>query len=211
MIICLEGPSAVGKTTLARTLGLVHGAAIVPELDAAGAPPPSHAEPWFSDRHAERWRRARELEASAPLVVMDGDPLKGLWYNWIHADAGWPGVDVIEPRYRSQIEDGTLGVPALYVYLDATDAQLRQRRADDPTRQRRGFDGNLRALGPQRRYFAALDAADPGRVAFVDTSSQDGLAERVMVLARGARESEDPVALVRAIAGWVQRHEPFGV
>jgi hypothetical protein len=210
LIICVEGPSAAGKTTLARALALAHGAVMVPELDAAGAPSPSHAEPWFSERHAERWGRARELTRSAPLVVMDGDPLKGLWYNWIHSDAGWPGVEVIEPQYQSQIEQGALGIPTLYVYLEATEAQLRRRRADDPTRQRRGFETNIRALEPQRRYFAALDAADPGRVAFLETASRESLAGRVVELARCARESEDPLMLLRAIAGWVRTHRAFG-
>ncbi len=70
-ILCLEGVSAAGKTTLARALAAEFGAAVVPELDATGAPPAASAEPWFTERHAERWRRACALRAGAPLVVMD--------------------------------------------------------------------------------------------------------------------------------------------
>ena len=141
---------------------------------------------------------------------MDGDPLKGLWYNWMHAEDGWPGIDVIEPRYRSLIASGGLDFPSLYVYLDATESQLRQRRADDPTRQRRGFEKNIRTLGAQRRYFAALGAADPGRVAFVDTSSRSSLDERVMTLVENApKDGGDRIALLRAIAQWVRTHPPF--
>ena len=182
----------------------------MPELDANGAPPPSQAEPWFSERHAKQWQRAHELALTAPFTVMDGDPLKGLWYNWMHGEDGWPGIEVIEPRYRSQIESGALGFPSLYVYLDATEAQLRQRRTDDPTRQRRGFENNIRTLDAQRRYFAALGAADPGRVAFVDTSSGSSLDERVMALVRNApKHGGDQIALLRVIAQWVRMHTPF--
>jgi hypothetical protein len=207
VIICLEGPSAAGKTTLARALGAVHGAAVVPELDATGAPPPERAEPWFAERHAGRWMHALKLASTAPLVVMDCDPLKGLWYNWMHAADGWPGVDVVEPLYRARIERGELGFPARYVYLDASEAQLRRRRADDPTRQRRGFEKNVRTLVAQRRYFAALDSADPGRVAFMDTADRETLADRVArSIARARTSGRDDVGLLGEIARWVRGH-----
>jgi hypothetical protein len=207
-IICLEGPSAAGKTTLARSLHALHGAAVVPELDASEAPPPARAEPWFSDRHAERWQEALTLARTAPFAVIDCDPLKGLWYNWMHAAKGWPGVDVVEPQYRSRMERGALGVPDLYVYLHATEAQLRQRRAADPTRQRRGFEKNVRTAVAQRRYFTALGAADPGRVVFVDTSSQSLLADQVMTLVSAAPGgATDPLALLATMASWIRAHD----
>lgn len=37
-VLCLKGLSAVGKTTLAAALARECGAAVVPELDASGAP-----------------------------------------------------------------------------------------------------------------------------------------------------------------------------
>jgi hypothetical protein len=187
----------------------MHGAAIVPELDSAGAPPAAQAEPWFSERHATQWLRARELAMTAPFAVMDGDPLKGLWYNWMHAAEGWPGIDVIEPLYRSQIARGEIGFPALYIHLDATEVQLRQRRADDPTRQRRGFEKHVRTRDDQRRYFAALGVADPGRVVFVDTSSRASLPDRVMDAVRNARrDATDPMALLGAMARWIRMNPP---
>jgi hypothetical protein len=118
-------------------------------------------------------------------------------------------VDVVEPLYRAQIERGELGFPALYVYLDASEAQLRQRRADDPARRRRGFEKNVRTLGAQRRYFAALDSADPGRVAFTDTSDRETLGDRVARLITGVRaEQRDELGLLGEIAAWVRGHAP---
>ena len=210
MIVCLEGPSASGKTTLARALHATHGAAVIPELTAADAPPPPQAEPWFTERHAERWQAARAAATTAPFAVIDCDPLKGLWYNWMHAHVGWPSADIVEPLYRGRIERGELAFPDLYVYLDATEAQLRQRRAGDPTRQRRGFEKNVATIHPQRRYFSALAEADPGRVAFVDTSARATLIDRVMPLLR-----EPPIqraadlTLLATMARWVRDHRPL--
>ena len=39
LVVCIEGPSAVGKSTLAAALARDCGAAFVPELDASAAPP----------------------------------------------------------------------------------------------------------------------------------------------------------------------------
>ena len=182
---------------------------IVPELDATGAPPIESAEPWFTDRHAELWRRARALAATAPYVVMDGDPMKGLWYNWMHAEAGWPQPDVLGPLYRARVVRGELGFPDLYVYLDASDAQLRARKEGDATRKRRGFEGNVRMVEPQRRYFEALRAAAPRRVAILDTGDRESLPGRVDALL-AALPPEPPRSdeLLEAMIEWVGGHPP---
>jgi thymidylate kinase len=208
-IICLEGMSAVGKTTLARALAAERGAAVVPELDASGAPPISSAEPWFTERHSEQWLRACALRAAAPLVVIDCDVLKGLWYNWMHADEGWPGVDVVGPLFREHVRRGSLAFPDLYVFLDASEAQLWARRDGDPTRTRRGFESHLRARAAHRRYFAALQEAAPGRVAFVDTHDRTTLVDRVAALVpalpSGPPDSHD---LLERMIAWVRTHAP---
>jgi gluconate kinase len=178
--VCLEGPSAVGKTTLAAALSRRAGAAVIPELDASAAPPIAHSAAWFVDAHAAEWRRARELAKTAPLVVMDGDPFKGLWFNGVFAGQGWPGVGVQAPLHRAHLQAGTLAFPDLYVVLLATEAQLRARRAADPTRTRRNHEMHLRLVAPQRRYFEALQAADPSRVLLIDTTARDTLADAVL-------------------------------
>lgn len=133
-IICLEGPSAAGKTSLAGALAITFGASIVPELDASGAPPISSAEPWFTQAHVRRWREALRLSGEAPFVIIDCDPLKGLWYNWMHAGEGWPQIDVVGALYREQFRCGELDFPDLYVFLDATEATLWARRRILPAR-----------------------------------------------------------------------------
>ena len=209
LVITLEGPSAVGKTTLAAALARECGAAVVPELDASGAPPIAESAAWFAERSAERWRRARKRAAGAPFAVLDGDPFKGLWYNWIYADAGWQGVDEVAPLYRAHLRRGTLAFPDLYVVPLATEAQLRQRRAGDPTRRRRSFELNLRMLVPQRRYFQALHAAAPERVALLDSADRDTLVARVLVaIGRLPPDPPDSARLLEHMVAWVRAHAP---
>jgi len=208
-IICLEGVSAVGKTTLARALAAERGAAVVPELDGSNAPPITSAEPWFTERHVERWRQACALRAGAALVVMDCDPLKGLWYNWMHAEQGWPGVDVVGPLYRDRVRRGALAFPDLYLFLEADEARLWARRDGDPTRTRAGFESHLRKLEPHRRYFTALQAAAPERVAFVDTRDRASLADRVASLVAALPSGPpDSHNLLERMIEWVRTHAP---
>lgn len=207
-IVCLEGPSAVGKTTLAARLAAECGAAVVPELSGADAAPPiPRSADWFADRHAERWLEARRLAATGvPFVVLDTDPLKGLWYNPTFAEAGWPDVPTVARGYRARLLAGRLGVPDRYVALTATVEQLRARRAGDPTRSRRGFEGNLGLVDTLQRWFAELAAAAPGLVTVLATDDRDALVPAVAAAARTPAPPPDPLALLAHMARWAERN-----
>lgn len=149
-------------------------------MDAGGAPPIPESARWFVDRHAALWQQAVALATDAPLVVLDGDPFKGLWYNPVFTDAGWPGARVVAPIYREHVMRGTLSFPDLYVVLVATEAQLRARRSADATRRRRNFEANLRLLDPQRGYFAAMADSEPRRVLMLETDDRERLVANVL-------------------------------
>ena len=211
-LVCLEGPSAVGKTTLAAALARAYGVPVTPE-PSGGTPPddPAARAAWFLARHVARWQEARAAAASAPFAVLDGDPFKGLWYDWIFAEQGWPALEVLAPLHRSAVARGALGFPSLYVLLQAPEAVLRARRAGDPTRTRRHFERHLRLVAPQRRYFEALAAAAPGRVAIVDVGA-DGPPVAAVAQALGALPADvpDAAALLEHVLGWVGAQRPVG-
>jgi len=211
LVVCLEGPSAVGKTTLAAALADECGAAVVPELEASGAPPTGLSAEWFVERHAAQWKLARELASGAPFAVLDGDPFKGLWYNWVYAYEGWDGVETVVPLYRARIEEGALAFPDLYVALTATAEELRRRRSGDPTRSRRNFEKHLALVAPLRRYFSALREAAPARVALIETNDRDSLVNRVReALHRLPPSPPDSLRLLERMAGWLASHPPDG-
>ncbi len=210
LIVCIEGPSAVGKTTLTAALAEATGAAVVPELDAGAAPPVAESAAWFVDHHASLGQRARALAAGAPLVVLDGDPFKGLWYNRVYAADGWPDVDVVAPLYRARIREGALAFPDLYVALEADEVTLRARRSGDASRRRRGFEKHLALVEPLRRWFAALAGHAPEIVLRLETEgrSPDELAGAVRdALGRADRHSVDSLQLLDRMAEWLRAQD----
>ena len=208
-VVCLEGPSAVGKTTLAAALARECGAAVVPELDASGAPAAGRSAAWFVERHARQWRLARELAAGAPFAVLDGDPFKGLWYNWVYAAEGWEGVETVAPLYRAQVSAGALALPDLYVALTAPGEELRRRRDGDATRSRRNFEKHLLLAGPLRRYFGELREAAPARVFILETGSREELIARVSAaLERLPPGPPESLRLLDHMARWLRSQPP---
>jgi hypothetical protein len=116
MIICVEGPSAVGKTTLVAALAASMSGHVVPELETIDAPPRHESAGWSADRSARRWQEARAMAAGTQAVLLDGDPFKGLWYNAVFRKDGWPDPKLTAPLYRERIENG----PGRVLRLDTT-------------------------------------------------------------------------------------------
>ncbi len=200
-VVCLEGPSAVGKTTTAAALAAACGAHVVAEANVLYARPEREPPTWYLDRQADRWALARDAAQSHPLVVLDGDPFQPLWYNWAYGFAGMQGLDALDAFYRPRLVRGDLGVPDLYVVLGALPDTLRQRRADDPARRRGGFERHLRFVEPQRRYFSEMQRVAPDRVLFLDAHDVQATVRAVAV--RRAHREASPVDLFDHLVGWL--------
>ncbi|HEU0052039.1 MAG TPA: AAA family ATPase, partial [Longimicrobium sp.] len=143
-IVCLEGPSAVGKTTLAAALAESVGAFLVPEVNLLFERPADEPTMWYLERQAERWAIAAKEAADGALVVLDGDVFQPLWYNWSYGFEGRQSLDALEAFYRPRLASGEIGFPALYAVLRASEETLRARKEADATRRRGGFETHLR-------------------------------------------------------------------
>jgi hypothetical protein len=204
-ILCLEGPSAVGKTTTAAAL---QGAYVVPEVNLLFVRPAEAGAGWYLERQVDRWAIAAWRSAHHPLCVLDGDPLQPLWYNWIHGFERWEDLDALEAFFRPRLMRGELAFPELYVVLGTSAEQLRRRQEGDAARRRRGFDAHLRLVEPQRRYFQAMNGFAPGLVRFVDAEDADETVRSVAAAARDARAVDRPVALFDQMVRWLRDNRP---
>lgn len=204
-IVCFEGPSAVGKTTVAAALA-AEGAHVVPEVNVLFERPADEAPGWYFERQVDRWALAVEAARGHPLVVLDGDPFQPLWYNWAYGFAGWQGLDFMEAFYRPRLVRGELGFPDLYVVFGADERVLRERRDSDPARRRRGFETHLRFIEPQRRYFRAMRELSPDRVRFLEARDVAASARAMAAAAREAPPGEEAVELFDRMVGWLREH-----
>lgn len=179
MIICLEGPSAVGKTTTCSALAEQMDAYIVPEVNALFERPTDAPPNWYLERQVERWAIAQKQSANNRLTVLDGDVFQPLWYNWAYDFVGWQDLDVLSEFFRPRIEAGALGFPDCYICLFTNKAELRRRKEADQTRTRRNFDAHLKLVQAQSRYFGAMSHIAPSLVHQVEAEGVETNVSRI--------------------------------
>lgn len=178
-IICLEGPSAVGKSSTCKELHRRYGAYIVEEV-AFLFPKPNldgtRLIDWVLDCQVERWKIAAAKANDHPLVVLDGDHLK-IWYSWVYGFEAEP-LEYFNDYFRKLIADRTIGFPDSYAVLTIDEVELRRRKENDYSRTRGNFDKHLRLIEPQLRFFHALEQFQPGLVQFLEaTNTEDTLSK----------------------------------
>ncbi len=169
-IISIEGASAVGKTATSSALATVNNAFHIPEV-ASWWEKPEHEYPeWFFERQLDRWNIAIEKETDTEVII-DIDLFQPFWYNWSFDFTLFDGQSLafVERFYRPLISQKKLGFPDTYFVLYTNEHILRERKASDYTRLRRGFEMNLQFIEPQMRYFKALNEFCPGLVHFIES------------------------------------------
>src|SRR6478672_3931658 len=170
-LICLEGASAVGKTTTCQALAEQLDAYRVPEVNLLFERP--HPEPifWYFERQVERWAIAQEKLKNHDLVIFDGDPFQPLWYNWAFNFVDWQPLDVLRGFYRQQLLEDKISFPDGYFLLTTQETQLRQQKENDLTRSRSAFEKHLQIIEPQQRYFQAMNQRVPGLVSWLEVTN----------------------------------------
>jgi thymidylate kinase len=208
-IICLEGASAVGKTTTANCFKASDGVFIVPEVNLLFEKRENASAEWYFERQVERWQIAQEQSAIHRLVILDGDPFQPLWYSWAYNFLGWQSLDFMEQFYQPKIQNKTLGFPDRYFIFSANEAELRERKDRDTTRQRRGFETHLRMIEPQRRYFQAMQKISPRRVRFLEAKTVETNVEFIQEDVSGSANFNEIEAgtLFKKMVEWLRENE----
>lgn len=180
MLICLEGPSAVGKTSTANALGDKLHAYVIPEVNLLFTRPPCPSPNWYFDRQVERWQIAQEKLATFDIVVLDGDLLQPVWYNWIYQMDSDKNLSASSEYFRSQIAKKQIALPDAYFLLSSPKDKLKSNKELDVSRNRRNFEKHLQMVAPQKAYFKKLSETEASFVHFLDSFRIESNVEKIL-------------------------------
>jgi hypothetical protein len=189
MIIVIEGPSAVGKTSLLHTfpssqvVGEEWEALGIPRGSGPENPQSKEAQTFWISLQIRRWQKLLEIEASSGNTYADTDPVK-LYYNFALARSGHMEREIFEEGFaqtEQAFAQGLLGFADHVIVLSAPPDVLRQRKNGDSTRRRSNFGLHARLGSLIEEYYTVIEHLRPGTVHFLD-ASRDIKSERLSAL-----------------------------
>lgn len=208
-ILCLEGPSAVGKSSTARYLAEHHAAVHIPEVNLLFQRPENPSPYWYYERQLERVQIARSYPREK-LVILDSDPFQPVWYDFLFPSISSLNYETVLSFYRSRLERMELVWPDRYVALTAPRAELQKRKDGDPKQKRRKFEAHLALVDLLPWYFDKLDGAAPGLVVPLQAETIEGNAQVVLEASSSLGVAPDGVRVFDEIAKWIRDRSTHG-
>lgn len=176
MVICFEGASAIGKTSLCQLLADQY--LIVPEVNLLFQEEIPDSKFWYYQKQVVRYQICSKANQSC---ILDGDPFQPLWYNWIYGyPSDFPSFEETMHFYTNQIASQTICFPDLYIVFETSIENLYDRKAKDRTRKRRNFEKHLQLIEPQKCYFQYLKEATNIPVVFLNYDTPNKTKGRVL-------------------------------
>ncbi len=174
-LICLEGASAVGKTSTGNEFAKRTNTYIIPEVNILFERPKEESKTWYLERQVERWMIAQEKLQKYDTVILDGDIFQPISYNWCFDFKIFnQSLDFIYQFYFEEIKEGRIGFPNKYFYLYTNEENIRYRKENDSTRKRGNFENHIKIIEPHKRYYKALNELAPNYVQLIDAKSIKG-------------------------------------
>lgn len=186
MILCFEGPSAVGKSSLSRLLSSPYTP--IPEANLLFSNEPRKGGFWYFEKQTQRLALAKASENA----ILDGDPFQPLWYNWTYNyPPEFQDLETMRTFYQAAIAEGRISFPDLYCIFSTDEKRLRQRKEGD-SRQRRGnFEKHLKLTRSLPMYFGYMQSQFPGLVQFINYDDQQTAMQNVLEAAEAAEARKD--------------------
>ncbi len=123
MTICFEGPSAIGKTVLSRSLSDNH--TIIPEVNVLFGKQ-FGKDLWYYEKQVECYQMSQQSEKDS---IFDGDIFQPPWYNRTYNyPSEFHSAQTIHQFYLNQLETGTLKFPEIY-FIFETDLNTLKKRS----------------------------------------------------------------------------------
>lgn len=179
-IICLEGASAVGKSSTSMWRQERLNAYIIQEVNKLFEQAEGTASTWYLEKQVERTMIAKTKHNNHKITILDGDPFQPLWYNWCYDFEGWDSLKSIDEFYRAMIIEGQIQFPDRYFYLYTTEEESRKRKENDKSSKRNNFERHLHFIKPQRAYFKYMNQLEPSLVTFIHAESRSNNIEIIV-------------------------------
>jgi deoxyadenosine/deoxycytidine kinase len=205
-IICLEGASGVGKSTMALFLEDNFKFKVIPEVNELFDRPAKESATWYFEKQVERWRQANNESINGSNVILDGDPMQPLWYNWIFHDCGFQPLQEVFEFYDDAIQREEIKFPEKYFILTADETELRERKDSDKSRRRRNFETHLKLISPQLDYFSIMKSLNLGNVEIIQSKDVSLTATSILRCLPKFKQQIDQILLLNNQRLFVQEH-----
>jgi deoxyadenosine/deoxycytidine kinase len=179
-IICFEGASAVGKTSLSKYLSENFNVYVIPEVNLLFQRTPSEPKFWYFEKQIERWELAFNASKNYQIVILDGDPFQPLWYNWAYNFDVLQSLESTTDFYREKLADGKIAFPDKYFILTVNNDDLRKRKINDASRTRKNFERHLRFIKPQLAFFSFIKSINNDLIEFIENREVEKTAAKVI-------------------------------
>lgn len=200
LIICFEGPSGIGKTTMCNLLSNYFN--IVPEVNLLFQRTGKESKYWYHERQIERYELCKQLKRNS---ILDGDIFQPIWYNWVcNYPSEFLSKEETHDFFKSKIIEGKITFPDLYIIFDIEEKELWERKENDKTRQRRNFEKHLKIIEPLKEYYRFLDKETALEMRFVHYADIDTTQKEVLsIIENFVPKKIDPNKLFNQIEMWL--------
>jgi len=205
-IICFEGPSGIGKTTMCKMLSNEFN--IVPEVNLLFERPKEESRYWYLERQVERYEMCRRSSISS---ILDGDIFQPIWYNWVcNYPSKFLPKDETHSFYKAKLLENKIAFPDLYIIFHVEEKELWNRKENDTTRRRRNFEKHLKIIEPLKEYYRFLDQETDVEMRFVHYTNMENAKREVLTYVEAFKNNTiDRPKAFDQIENWINKKSNF--
>lgn len=203
-IICFEGPSGIGKTTMCNLL--LNKYNIIPEVNFLFERTDNEPKLWYYERQLDRYRFC---ENSNKKSILDGDIFQPIWYNWVcNYPSSFASKKETHEFYRTKLSEGEIAFPDLYIVFYCDEKLLHVRKEKDKIRKRRNFEKHLEIIEPLKEYYRFLEKETDIELKFVEYENIEIVKRKVLNYINGShRKKIQQLKTFEQIENWIDTKE----
>jgi thymidylate kinase len=203
-IICFEGASGIGKTTMSELLS--KDCNIVPEVNLLFKRTDNEPKYWYLEKQIERYELC---QSSNRVSILDGDIFQPIWYNWV---CDYPSEFLSKKEthefYATKLSEDKIRFPDLYIIFHIEEKELWIRKERDQTRRRRNFEKHLKIIKPLKEYYKFLAEETDIEMKFIEYKDIENTQKEVLSCIKNCQKREiDGLKAFKQIEDWLGRNK----